>query len=135
MITIQNSTAFAATAAAEALPRKEPVKDPAQVATAMPLKPEKSEKPKKTEPTPAMALADPKKMHEELAEAIEKLNKQMEAGKRGLGFSVDDELNMTIITVKNTSTGEIVRQIPSEAVIRVAHKIEDLKGILYSKDV
>ncbi len=78
---------------------------------------------------------DPKKMQAELEEAIDKLNKQMEAGKRGLGFSVDDTLNLTVVTVKDANTGEVVRQIPSEAVLRVAHKIEELKGILYSKDV
>jgi len=33
--------------------------------------------------------------------------------------------------VTNTQTGELVRQIPSDAVIKVAHTLEDLKGLLY----
>jgi flagellar protein FlaG len=55
----------------------------------------------------------------------------MEATKRGLGFAVDDKLNLTVVTVRDTNTGEVVRQIPSDVVIRVAHHMEDLKGILF----
>lgn len=77
---------------------------------------------------------DPKKVAVELAEAIDRLNKQMEATKRGLGFAVDDKLNLTVVTVRDTNTGEVVRQIPSDVVIRVAHHIEDLKGILFHKN-
>jgi flagellar protein FlaG len=74
---------------------------------------------------------DPKRAAVQLAEAIDRLNKQMEATKRGLGFTVDDRLNLTVVTVRDTNTGEVVRQIPSDVVIRVAHHMEDLKGILF----
>jgi len=36
--------------------------------------------------------------------------------------------------VTNTQTGEVIRKIPSEAVIRVAHNIEALKGLLFSSN-
>jgi uncharacterized FlaG/YvyC family protein len=35
------------------------------------------------------------------------------------------------VTVKSTATGEVIRQIPSEAVLRVAHTFEALKGLLH----
>ena len=75
-------------------------------------------------------LVDPKQMRENLREAIEKLNDQVERNGRGLNFSVDDRLNRTIITVRSTATGEVVRTIPNEVVIKVAHNIEDIKGLL-----
>ncbi len=103
------------------------------VATASVANP--SQKPRVREPAPPKVEFDPRKMQQELEEAVERLNKMMESGKRGLGFSVDNQINVTVVTVKDTNTGEVVRQIPSEAVLRVAHRIEDLKGILYSKDV
>jgi flagellar protein FlaG len=43
---------------------------------------------------------------------------------------MDDVLNTPVVTVKSTKTGEVIRQIPSEAVIRVAHTFEQLKGLL-----
>ena len=75
-------------------------------------------------------LVDPKQMRENLREAVEKLNDQVERNGRGLNFSVDDRLNRTIITVRSTATGEVVRTIPNEVVIKVAHNIEDIKGLL-----
>jgi uncharacterized FlaG/YvyC family protein len=40
-----------------------------------------------------------------------------------------------VIRVSNTATGEVIRQIPSEDVLRMAHQIDALKGILYNKAV
>jgi flagellar protein FlaG len=61
------------------------------------------------------------------------LNRQMASSKQALGFSYDDSLKRPVITVRNTSTGEVVRQIPTEEVIRVAHRMDALKGILFNK--
>jgi len=47
-----------------------------------------------------------------------------------LAFAVDERLNREVITVTSTSTGEIVRQIPSESALKMAHAIEDAKGML-----
>ena len=68
-----------------------------------------------------------------ITDAISKLNDMMVAAKRGLNFSVDEKLGRPIIYVKNTATGEVVRQIPNEVVVRIAHGIEDLKGLLHNK--
>ncbi len=75
-------------------------------------------------------LVDPKQMRENLQEAIEKLNDQVERNGRGLNFSIDEQLNRPVITVRSTATGEIVRTIPNEVVLKVAHNIEDIKGLL-----
>jgi len=34
------------------------------------------------------------------------------------------------VTVTSLSTGEVIRQIPNEVVVRVAHSIEKIKGLL-----
>ena len=73
---------------------------------------------------------DPEEMRQNLHEAITRLNEQVERNGRGLNFSVDDRLNRPVITVRSTASGEIIRQIPNEVVIKVAHSIEDIKGLL-----
>ena len=65
-----------------------------------------------------------------LAEAVARLNEQVQRNGRGLAFAVDERLNREVITVTSTSTGEIVRQIPSESALKMAHAIEDAKGML-----
>jgi flagellar protein FlaG len=82
-------------------------------------------------PTKPRIDFDPDRLMKNVREAVEHLNKQMANTGRNLGFSMDDVLNYPVVTVRNTNTGEVVRQIPSEAVIRVAHTLEDLKGLLY----
>ena len=70
-----------------------------------------------------------------LAEAIEKLNNQAAKTARSLNFTIDEKLNRQIITVSNKETGEVVRQIPTEVVLRVAHSIEDIKGLLLDEQI
>jgi flagellar protein FlaG len=57
----------------------------------------------------------------------------MQSKGRDLSFSLDERIDRTIITVKNLQTGEVVRQIPTEEVVRMAHSIEDMKGVLFNK--
>jgi flagellar protein FlaG len=76
---------------------------------------------------------DPIKLQENLREAVEQLNKQLASSGRSLGFSFDDVLNAPVVTVTSTATGEVIRQIPSEAVLRVAHTLDGLKGLLHDE--
>ena len=72
---------------------------------------------------------DPHEARRTLQETSEKLNQQLAKNGRDLSFSVDDVANRVVLTVKNRE-GEVVRQIPNEVVLRVAHNIEEMKGLL-----
>lgn len=82
-------------------------------------------------PQPPRVSYDPGKVRENLRSAIDHLNKQLASSGRSLGFSMDDALSFPVVTVKSTQTGEVIRQIPSEAVVRVAHTLDELKGLLH----
>jgi len=84
--------------------------------------------------TKSAPMVDPRELQKKLDEAVNRLNEQMQDNRRQLGFSVDDRLNRQIVRVTNKETGELVRQIPSEVVIRVANSIENLKGVLFDKE-
>ncbi len=72
-------------------------------------------------------------MRANLQEAVSRLNDQMKRNGRDLSFSMDEKIDRPIITVKNLQTGEVVRQIPTEEVVRIAHSIEDMKGLLFNQ--
>lgn len=72
-------------------------------------------------------------MRKNLQEAVSRLNDQMKSKGRDLNFSMDERINRTVITVKNMQTGEVVRQIPTEQVVQMAHSIEDMKGLLFNE--
>lgn len=88
------------------------------------------------EPVQEQAAApkiDPQKMADQLKEIVEQMNRQMKETNRDLGFAIDDRINTFIVTVRNTNTGEVIRQIPNEVVVNMAHSIEDLKGVLFNE--
>lgn len=76
---------------------------------------------------------DPEAMQKQLQDVVEMLNKQLAQNASNLGFSVDRVANRHVVTVVDQQSGEVIREIPGEAVLRIAHNIESLKGILYSK--
>ena len=71
-----------------------------------------------------------------LQEAVAFLNQQVISQKSGLGFSLNDHVDVPVVTVRNTVTGEVIRQIPNEVVIRVAENIDVVKkGLLHNSKV
>ena len=124
MSLIANPAAGAATAV-HAQPAAPPALSSAQTRAVPAVAPVEKATNVKVEP-----LVDPDELRANLEAAIEKLNEQVERNGRGLNFAIDEKLNRPIITVRNTATGEVVRTIPNEVVIKVAHNIEDIKGLL-----
>ncbi|MGA1336309.1 MAG: flagellar protein FlaG [Burkholderiaceae bacterium] len=78
---------------------------------------------------------DPAAMQKRLDQAIENLNEQLQSSQTNLGFSIDSETDIVVVKVTNKETGELVRQIPAEAVVRLAGKMEDLKGLLLDENL
>lgn len=76
---------------------------------------------------------DPQKMLEQMQEVVERLNEQMKENNRNLGFSIDRKINTFVVTVSDSTTGEIVRQIPTDVVVKFAHSLEDMKGLLFNE--
>jgi len=66
----------------------------------------------------------------DVAKAVERLNELSQSARRNLHFRVDEQSGRTVITVVNTATAEIVRQIPAEEVLAVARAFEAAGGLL-----
>ena len=82
---------------------------------------------------PVELTVDPRQMAEKLKQALAEANQQMAKSQVALGFSMNDAIKGPVITVKNLQTGEVVRTIPNEVVIRVAQGIQSLKGVLFNE--
>ena len=91
--------------------------------------------PKVTAPKPIEIKFDPAEVRKNIQEAVNVLNQQINEHNRGLGFSIDDSLETPVVTVRSTVTGEVVRQIPNETVVRVVHSIDSIKGLLINANV
>jgi flagellar protein FlaG len=66
-----------------------------------------------------------------LEEIAATLNAEMQFKERKLSFSVDKISNRILFSVTDKESGEVIRQVPPEAVLKVSHNLEALKGVLF----
>ncbi len=64
---------------------------------------------------------------------IKQLNKTLEAFDTHVSLSIDEKSHQTIIKVIDTESGKVVRQIPSEQLMRVSERITELLGVIYDE--
>ena len=69
----------------------------------------------------------------QLKETIESLNIKMEMKSSNLSFSVDEISDRVMVSIVDDKTGEKIRQVPAEAIIKVAHNMEALKGVIFDE--
>jgi flagellar protein FlaG len=75
------------------------------------------------------------KLQEALADVVARLNESMKSSSKELNFSVDEVSKRIMVSVTDRRTGEVIRQVPSEAILKVAHNIEALKGVIFDKNI
>ena len=66
-----------------------------------------------------------------LDEAIKQINAAMDQRQVNATVSVDKNLNQFVVKITDKNTGELLRQIPNEAIQKFAMNLEQLKGILF----
>jgi flagellar protein FlaG len=93
------------------------------------------ETPKVQAPKPVAIKFDASEVRQNLQDAVSMLNQQLASTKRGLGFHIDEAVGGPVVTVRSSETGEVVRQIPNEVVVRVAHNIEKMKGLIFNSKI
>jgi flagellar protein FlaG len=60
--------------------------------------------------------------------AAQQLQDYLATSGRTLEFRLDDTTGMTVVTVKDTESGDVIRQIPSEEVLHIAKTLRDSGG-------
>lgn len=69
----------------------------------------------------------------ELIEPIQRINAAMQA--HGIEFDVSDESSRIVTRVIDRESGDVIRQIPSEEVLAIAERLEEMQGRLISLEV
>lgn len=71
----------------------------------------------------------------EVNDTVDELNSFLQDMKRNLSFSVDDTSGQSVILVKDSESEEVIRQIPSEELVVLRKKMDDLTGLLFDTKV
>ncbi len=82
-------------------------------------------------PTPDLS---PVSLSRESAQALVKqISQQLEDSGRSLALSVDEVAGDIVTRVLNPNTGELVRSIPSEEMLRISRNLMSIEGLLINQ--
>lgn len=81
----------------------------------------------------AESLQSITKVADDIEEAIDTLNDALAKAPTKAMISHDDELNRYIVRIADERSGEVIREIPSEAVLKFARNLREIKGLLFDK--
>ena len=72
---------------------------------------------------------------EDISKTVDDMNSLLQEMKRNISFSVDEDLGDSLIIVKDSESDEVIRQIPSEELVVLRKKMDDVAGILFDTKV
>jgi len=74
---------------------------------------------------------------EDIEEAVEEIQKRFEAMGSSFRFGLHEHLETRSIVgqLRDKSTGEVVKQFPSEEVLKLREKLQDLIGLLFDEKI
>ena len=72
-------------------------------------------------------------MASEIREAIAAINEAVKKVPTSLDFSVDEASKRFVVQVTDKNTGELIRKLPGDAVLRIARQLESMKGIVFDQ--
>lgn len=63
----------------------------------------------------------------EISETVTEINDIIRSVQRDLAFNVDEDSGRTVISVIDSESGELIRQIPSEDLLAIATHLRDFR--------
>ena len=96
------------------------------------------ERPQQRPPAPVKAAADAAAAvaaaqavdQNQIRRALEEANRKVQSLGGSLEFSIDEQTGKTLVRIIDTSTNELIRQIPSEEMLVIAKSLDKLQGLL-----
>ena len=66
--------------------------------------------------------------------AVDRFENFVKTATSDLAFSVDHTSGATVVKVIDRSTGDVIRQIPSQEMLELSHALDRLQGLLLKKN-
>ncbi|QCQ22669.1 flagellar protein FlaG [Desulfoglaeba alkanexedens] len=90
---------------------------------------------KKEEKPPSDDMRLAKERPEEVKTLVEEVQSYLEDLNIRLKFIVHEETGDVVVRVLNKETGELIREIPPEELLKLRQKLEELRGVLFHGEV
>lgn len=76
---------------------------------------------------------DKKSLNEKVKDAVEQLNKDMAELNTNIRFGYDDKVNTMYVSVLEADSGNVIRQFPSERVLKMREFFKEAIGMLFDE--
>ncbi len=67
----------------------------------------------------------------DMTDLVERFRLQVQSIQRDLNFSVDDSTGHVVVQVIDGDSGKVVRQIPSEEIIRLTERLDEMRSLMF----
>ena len=81
-------------------------------------------------PQPQQSAVDPEAVRKALDGAVNRIREILDASTAAVEFSLDNSSGRVVLRVVDGRTNELIRQIPSDEVLAIAHALERVQGLL-----
>lgn len=71
----------------------------------------------------------------QLQQSLEDINKVLAGFSISVQFEIDPDYSELIVKVVDQDSGELIRRIPNEEVVRMSKAMDNLKGLLFAQSV
>ena len=71
----------------------------------------------------------------QVQQSLDDINKVMAGFSISVQFQIDPDYKELIVKVVDQETGKLIRQIPTEDVVRMSKAMDNLKGLLFAQSV
>jgi flagellar protein FlaG len=88
-----------------------------------------------TRPQVVQEKQKPELSPRELAEVVKMANKAMDVNNSNLQFRMDPDSAKPVVQIVDRETQEVLKQIPSVEMLKIAKAVEKMQGVLMSREV
>ena len=83
----------------------------------------------------AERIKNEKRSAEEIKKDLSEINARLENMNRSIRFSVDDSSHDIVVKVVDKESGEVIRELPPESVIRLRERMAEVSGLILEDEV
>ena len=71
---------------------------------------------------------------EQVESAVSTIQEFVQSVRRNINFSVEDASGRVVVKVTDSTSGDIIRQIPSEEALQLAESLEEVRSLLFKAE-
>lgn len=71
---------------------------------------------------------------EQVESAVSTIQEFVQSARRNINFSLEDGSGRVVVKVTDATSGDIIRQIPSEEALQLAESLEEVRSLLFKAE-